>query len=158
MVKEKPMARIEQAGRALSEKDIVALEQRIGCRLPESYRRFLLENNGGVPTPDMDTIDIEHLLGSSTNVQVFFGIDTPVESSNIEWNIRSLEGRISSQLLPIASDSGGNIFCISLSESDFGGVVYCDFDPSWHLGGPIYYRVAPDFDSFLARIRSLDDR
>jgi hypothetical protein len=154
------MIRIERAGRTLSEAEVVALELRIGCRLPESYRCFLLENNGGVPTPDMDTIDIEHLLGSPTDVGEFFGIDRPVTSSTIDWNLSTFEGRISNQMLPIACDSGGNLFCISLNERDYGSVVYCDFNPGfgYHVSNSaIYYPVAPDFDSFLERIRSFED-
>jgi hypothetical protein len=80
-------------------------------------------------------------------------------SCDIEWNIHALENRISSHLLPIADDSGGNIFCISLSQPDFGAVVYCDFDPTWHLGGAVYYSVAPDFDNFLkesARLKTTE--
>lgn len=154
------MVRIEEPGRALSEDDVVALEQRIGCRLPESYRRFLLENNGGRPTPDMDTIDIENLPESPTGVDVFFGIDDAVECCTIEWNLRTLDGRISKELLPIARDGFGNRFCISLSKRDFGSVVYCDFyhGLGFHVAdSALYYTVAPDFDGFLERIRSLED-
>jgi hypothetical protein len=152
------MVRIRDVGRTLSEAEVVALEQRIGHHLPESYRRFLLQNNGGRPALDMDTIDIEHLPGSPTDIQVFFGIDDPVESCTIDWNLRMFENRISNQLLPIACDSFGNRFCIALSNSDYGSVVYCDFSPTFgpHVGTAIYYRVAPDFDSFLERIRSFE--
>jgi hypothetical protein len=149
------MLRIEHMGRAISEEEVVDLEKRIGCRLPEPYRRFLLKNNGGTPAPDMDTIDIEHMAGSPTDVDVFFGIDRTIKSSTIEWNMSALEGRIANHLLPIASDSGGNIFCVSLSQPDFGAVVYCDFNPTWHLGGAVYYSVAPDFDDFLKKSEHL---
>jgi cell wall assembly regulator SMI1 len=151
---------IKEAGRLLSDDDIVSLERRIGCRLPEPYRRFLLRYNGGRPTPDADTIDIEHLPGSPTDVGDFFGIDDPVGSCNIEWNIEALKGRIADHLLPVACDSGGNRFCISLSPNDYGSVVYCDFDPGFgfHVSeSVIYYKVAPSFDSFIERIRSLEN-
>jgi cell wall assembly regulator SMI1 len=151
------MIRIQETGRTLSEAEVVALERRISCRLPEPYRRFLLEHNGGRPPVNADVIDIEHLPGSEVDVKVFFGIEDPIESCNIDWNLKTFEGRIGDQLLPVACDSFGNLFCISLSPPDYGSVVYCDFDPSWHLGAAIYYRVAPDFDSFLGRIRSLED-
>jgi hypothetical protein len=107
----------------------------------------------------MQTIDIEQLPGGEADVNVFFGIDREVVSSTIDWNLRTLEGRISNQLLPIANDSGGNRFCLSLSKADYGSVVFCDFDPGFGFhasNSVIYYRVAPDFDSFLERIRSLE--
>jgi hypothetical protein len=147
------MVEIRNSGRALSNDDIVKLEQRIRCRLPESYRRFLLKNNGGRPPLNIDAIDIEHLPGAEVDVGDFFGIDDQIEACDIDWNLTTFKGRIASELLPIACDSFGNLFCVSLSDSDYGSIVYCDFDPNWHLGGATYYRVAPDFDSFLERIR-----
>ena len=109
-----------------------------------------------VAVREIDVIDIKELPGGEANVQVFFGIDGPISSCNIDWNWSILAGRISDWLLPIACDSFGNIFCISFHDKDYGSVVYCDFEPNAHLGGAIYYRVAPDFDSFLERIRSLE--
>ena len=153
------MIAIEEPGRALSESDIVALELRVGCRFPESYRQFLLASNGGRPAPYMQVIDIEHLPGGGTDVSEFFGVDRTVRSSTIDWNLRTFEGRISNHLLPIAMDSGGNLFCLSLSSNDPGSVVYCDFEPGfgYHVANSaIYYPVAPDFDSFLERIRSFE--
>jgi hypothetical protein len=108
----------------------------------------------------MQVVDIEHLPGGEADVSEFFGVDDPVRSSTIEWNLINFKGRISDHMLPIAMDSGGNLFCISLSNRDFGSVVYCDFDPGFghHVSeSAIYYPVAPDFDSFLERIRSLDN-
>lgn len=151
---------IEEMGRPLLEAEIIALESCVGCRLPESYRKFLLKHNGGRPIPYMQVVDIEHLPGGETDVNIFFGIDRHIVSDTIDWNFRTFEGRIPSHLLPIAIDSGGNLFCISLLKRDFGSVVYCDFDPGFGFHASdsvIYYRVAPDFDSFLERIRSLED-
>jgi hypothetical protein len=39
---------------------------RIGMILPEQYRQFLLEFNGGTPTPD--TVNVEGLPGGSADV------------------------------------------------------------------------------------------
>jgi hypothetical protein len=138
---------IEQSGRTLSEADLAACEDRLGFHLPEPYRRFLLRNNGGRPSPD--TIDIENLPGGPTDVHTLFGTDETEEIGGLDWYISTFSERIPRELVPIARDSGGNLFCISLSESDYGSVVYCDLDSSFHVGGASYYRVAPDFDSFL---------
>jgi hypothetical protein len=154
------MVTIRNTGRPLSELDIKNFERRLGCCLPKAYRRFLLENNGGRPPLGANGIIIEHLPGGETDVGDFFGIDRPIKSSTIDWNLDMFRGRISNQLLPIACDSGGNLFCISLSEQDYGSVVYCDFDPGFgcHVSNSaIYYPVAPEFDSFLEKIGSLED-
>ena len=41
---------LRDTGPALSVAEIEALERRLGASLPEDYRRFLLECNGGTPT------------------------------------------------------------------------------------------------------------
>jgi len=149
------MVVIEHSGRMLTEHDVIKIEDRLGVRFPAPYRRFLLKHNGGRPTPD--TIDVEGLPGNSTDIHSIFGTDETDEVAGLGWYVSTYAGRLSGDLLPIARDSGGNLFCLSLSRSDFGSVVYCDFDPTFHLGGATYYRVAADFDSFLERIRSFED-
>jgi hypothetical protein len=110
----------------------------------------------------MQVIDIEHLPGGGTDVSEFFGVDRTVTSSTINWNMHAFEGRISNHLLPIAMDSGGNLFCLSLSHNDLGSVVYCDFEPGfgYHVSNSaIYYPIAPDFDGFMekfGRLRAID--
>jgi hypothetical protein len=36
----------------VSDADVVAFEQRLGHVLPDDYRRFILDVNGGVPAPE----------------------------------------------------------------------------------------------------------
>ena len=62
--------RIKDQGPKLSGQDIDSAEHDFGISFPKSYRRFLLEHNGGRPDPD--TIDIPGHPQSPTDVQVFF--------------------------------------------------------------------------------------
>lgn len=144
------MTTIRRDARALTDEEIRAFEERLGWPLPEEYRRFLLENNGGRPTPDV--IDINGLPGGSTDVQVFFGLDRSVKSSGLDWNLEMLRGRIDERLLPIACDSGGSVFCLSLHGIDLGCIIYCDFVES----KVSYYRVAPSFSAFLEKLRPFE--
>jgi hypothetical protein len=52
-------------------------------------------------------------------------------------------------LLPIARDSGGNLFCLDLFKEFTGGILYCDL--SSHV---TFYEVAPNFDAFMEKIRA----
>jgi hypothetical protein len=65
---ERAMVSMTVTGPRLSEEDVEEIEKRSGLALPDSYRSFLLEHNGGVPTPD--TIDIEGAPSRATDVQV----------------------------------------------------------------------------------------
>ena len=147
------MMTVEDRGPEVSETQLASLEANLGSPLPAEYREFLIASNGGVPTPD--TIDIPGFPESPTDVQVLFGVGRSVESSRLEWNLRTLAERLDSGLLPIACDSGGNVFCLSLRSSDNGAVLYCDLQAVFadYQSKPQYYPVAPSFESFLRRLR-----
>lgn len=139
---------LTESGPSISSDDIVALESQLRTQLPESYRQFLMKYNGGRPKPD--TIQIEGLPGGSTDIQFFFGINDPMDSANVLWNWKSCSGRIPDQLLPIACDSLGSVFCIRLSGNSRGSVVFCllTFDQD---DGTTYF-IACDFSEFLGKI------
>lgn len=141
------MVKVSEQGSPLREGRIEEIERKIGARLPESYRRFLRQFNGGVPSPDV--IEVDGLPGNPTDVQVLFGIDGAIESNNLLWHKDAFSNRLPARLLPIACDSGGNLFCLSLADKNFGAVVYVDFEPT----DPAQYAVASNFDLFLSRIR-----
>ena len=143
------MTLIKNHGPKISEADVWKLEEFIQRRLPEQYRRFLLEFNGGRPDPD--TVDVAGLPGSPTDVQVFFGIGRLIESSCIDWRVESLVERMEDGLLPIACDSFGSVYCISLREEDYGAVSFCDLQSVFadYETDPTFYPVAPNFDAFL---------
>src|SRR5947207_8728809 len=142
------MIKMSNRGPQIDTGHIAEVEATVGSELPTSYKTFLLKENGGIPTPD--TIDIERAPDSPTDVQVFFGIGRGVESSDLSWNIDLMSKRCPDhRLLPVACDSGGNLFCLDLFREFTGGVMYCD------LSGPhiVFYEVAPNFESFLGKIR-----
>ncbi|XXT19203.1 SMI1/KNR4 family protein [Sorangium sp. So ce429] len=147
------MTIIKNHGPSISDADISKLEQRLGAVLPEQYRQFLLEFNGGSPTPD--TVDVEGLLGTSTDVQIFFGIGRSVESSDLDWNLTTLAERLEEGLLPIAADSGGNVFCLALRGRRRGNILYCDLQSVFGdlEATPELFPVASNFDAFLTKIR-----
>ena len=147
------MVTMEEQGPKLSDVDISALEARLGVALPLSYRQFLLVFNGGVPTPD--NVDVEGLEGGAADVQVFFGVGRAIEATCIEWNTATLTERLDSWLVPIASDSGGSVFCLSVRREDHGSVLYCDLTSVFGDLGirPPLYFVARDFEAFVAKLR-----
>lgn len=144
------MVSISEVGPSLSEQDVVDLEDLLEVTLPSSYRKFLLQFNGGIPTPDL--IDVPGLQGGSTDVQIFFGIGRPVLSSGLKWNFENF-GRVTvtTALLPIGCDSGGGIFAVALNGAGQKAILYFDpFDSDSRL-----YEVASCFEDFLGKIRGL---
>jgi cell wall assembly regulator SMI1 len=129
--------------------DIANLEANLRISLPESYRSFLLLHNGGIPTPDV--VDVPGLPGSPTDVQVFFGIGRPVESSDLAWNAALAQERFDGgRVLPFACDSGGGLFCFKIDSNLATEVVYLDF----YAASKTSYAVANSFQDFVAKMRS----
>ncbi|HEX4144217.1 MAG TPA: SMI1/KNR4 family protein [Pirellulales bacterium] len=140
---------IENPGPSLAISSIEEFESEIGRALPEQYRRFLEKYNGGQPWPHC--IDITTFPESPTDIQVFFGLGRDVEASDLRWIVKTYDGLITNEVLPIACDSGGNLFCLVLRGNAHGSIVY--FDRSRSDMPP--YEVAGDFSQFLRAIRQL---
>jgi hypothetical protein len=142
---------IKNPGLPATEADIATLERRVGFGLPAPFRAFLLKNDGGRPSPNI--VDIDGF--GATDVQVIFGIRRDVESSRLDWNLDTFRKRLRGGLVPIACDSGGNLFV--LSRRDAGAVNYLDLEAVYgdlEATAP-EYPVASDFDEFLSRLREL---
>jgi hypothetical protein len=133
---------IEEPGPPVTPQRISEVEADLGVKFPDSYRMFLLKYNGGLPTPDV--LAIEGAPGSPTDVQVFFGINRDVESSDLQWNKQTFADRLAGSCLPIACDSGGNLFCLA----EEGRVIYVDLEAR----EPTHYFVAKNFDAFMEQI------
>lgn len=142
---------INNCGPNITPGQIGDLETRIGKLLPDEYREFLLKYNGGMPDQDVNVVDIPNLPGSPTDVHVFLGIDRGFDSSNIEWNIETINTyHPACGFIPIAYDTVGGLFC--LRGNNNYDVIYCD------LGAPSCpcYPVASSFRSFLGRLRGFN--
>lgn len=145
------MVQIMERGRPIDDEDIAVVESVLNVRLPDSYRNFLLAYNGGRPSPDV--VDVDMAPGSPTDVQVFFGIERGVATSDLLWNVHHLSARLPSRdLLPIACDSGGNLFCLSVSGNSVGKIFYCDLSTPT----PKAYLVAQHLEDFLDKLRAWD--
>jgi len=141
---------IGNQGPRLSEEQLRDFEDELTVqRLPESYRGFLLANNGGSPSPD--TIDVPNWR-VSTDVAIFFGLHRADQYWNdLRWNLELFrEGRPIENALPIANDSSGDYFCLELHGA--GAVVL--FEP---FDFENRYPVAPDFDTFIRGLRWFED-
>lgn len=140
---------IKDAGPKIGREGILSIETALDAQLASEYRDFLVQFNGGIPTPD--TVDIPGVPGSPTDVQVFFGVGRKVESSDLLWNLSLIRDLCAGRhLLPIACDSGGNLFCLTVDQGVTSAVVYCDLEPfDYEL-----YPVAASFDEFVKQLRT----
>jgi hypothetical protein len=158
--------KIQQRGKKLTEARLTEIEKKFNICLPDAYRAFMLENNGGHPRP--------HLVcpkGSKEPIwgcEHFYTID-----SGRDWDDWILEfetmkdaesPRLPPRLVPIAEDNG-NLFCISVIGEDVGKVYWWnheeEFLNSHDHGIPddsgISF-VADSFEQFLSQFAEDPDR
>jgi cell wall assembly regulator SMI1 len=114
-------------------------ERALGHTLPDDYRAFLLENNGGTPSPCDFTIG----EGDISHVNDMYGLHDGPTHARLDHIRRVYRGRIPGHLLPIADDPGGNEICIGLSDSQRGRVYFWD-----HETGTME-EIAPSFRDFM---------
>lgn len=138
---------IENKGPQINSSDIDEIELDIGVKLPKEYRDFLLSNNGGQPWPDV--IDITSLSNSPVDVSVILGISREVKSSNLAWAMGTYSDFVRSGHLPVALDSGGNLYVLHLRDEGYGSVSYVDLSDD----KAISYYVADSFETFLNKLR-----
>lgn len=118
--------------------------------MPRSYRRFLLQHNGGVPDPGMFPIP-GFANNPSGHIQVFFGIDAQRETEDIEQVLGFYSDVFPSGLVPIACTDGSDLVCLD-NRSPESPIVFWNCRPSW--GNGIWseadlYPSANNFESFL---------
>jgi hypothetical protein len=115
--------KFRKVGVPLSESILLKHESSWGFRLPEPYRAFLLQNNGGSPVKDCFNFK-ESTTGS--DLRRFLGITG--ESLDLPSTLAIYKGRLPARFFPIGKDSGGNVICISVADDDLGKVYFWDHD------------------------------
>ena len=128
---------------------IAAFEARHRIQLPADYRRFMLENNGGRPLQNIHP-------RLQTDVNWLFGFNREPAWASLDWNIENYRGRLPPHCLPLACDSGGNLFLLRLDRAHHGVIVFWDHereveaDDGTHIQGmPV---AAKNFSDFLAQL------
>lgn len=126
-------------GRA-TEPEIAQCERAIGRAIPAPYRDFLKRTNGGVPIPRGFKWKDER--GNETEAQVleFLGVHDGEES--IAERFATFGDRIPPNLVPIASEMGGNLVLMG----NDGRIFY--WDHNWAEVHPL----ARSFDEFVGML------
>jgi hypothetical protein len=138
---------------ALSQHTLDEFEQEHGLCLPDDYRRFLLEHNGGDPAPTNVIDFVEGGRPNSSDVQFMYGIHDGEYWARLEWHLDTLKGRVVQEGLPIAGDSGGNAYVL-IARGEREGQVYF-WDHERETDPPSYQNmsyVAASFTEFTEKL------
>jgi hypothetical protein len=149
------MIHIEQSQAPILEKDIEQTEGKLGVRLPDDYRTFLLKHNGGTPTPDFFPIHGYGAAAGST-LDWFYGIHKQ-HTYDLIWNATISKGRMPRELLPIAEAAFGDEVCLVVAGPLRGKIYFWVHDAEVGEGEPptwanTYY-VANSFTELLGNLQ-----
>lgn len=154
---------LERRGPVVTEANVAAFERKLGANLPEEYRTFLLELNGGRTHEDHARFAVGKRDGDE--LSTLFSLDDPNETHDLEARGLFLRanGRVPRAVLPIGS-AGGGIVCLALEGAERGEVWYFDTlnerpddaNPRvlWHDRRD-FVRLAANFRDFMASLTPL---
>lgn len=149
---------ITEGGPKLSAQDILDAEERMGTRVPASYKDFLLTHNGGRPSSsDFTMMEVPDGSSNEATIKRFLGLQQKERSLDLEYVVEMFRERVPSDFFPIARDPGGNLIGIMTAGADEGRVFFWDHEFEAEEGATTrdnLYPVADDFDAFLAKLRS----
>jgi len=135
-----------------SEEQIRALEHELGVHLPSDYRSFLLETNGGIPSPERFAVPG---LGEEMTVETFFGLHDGPTHTSLRHHMREWKALLP-DCLPIGYEQGGNPLCLKLRGDGAGEVRLWDLQADELLGKvspATFYLLGRSFREFWGSLR-----
>ena len=132
--------------------DISAFEKLIHGTLPQDYRAFLKNENGGRPKPNLFRFTTTAGRAENSTVHYFFVLYEGTVGS-LKKSFEMSKGRIPSDCLPIGKDPFGNLILLGIADQNLGRVYFWDHEretepPSEENISPI----APSFSEFVEQL------
>ncbi|WP_426370187.1 SMI1/KNR4 family protein [Pseudocolwellia sp. HL-MZ7] len=148
---------MESIGPKINSDDIKDLELKLNLKFPESYKRFLLECNGGEPVERAINFKIKGNSFEGDYIASFYEVSDDT-SYGINKNMENHGLNIPDKLIYIASTPAGNYFLLSLQEDSYGNVFYKNhevedhlpFAPANNILPESIIKIANTFDEFLS--------
>ncbi|NMO15770.1 SMI1/KNR4 family protein [Pyxidicoccus fallax] len=145
------LLRTSEGGPPLTDETLRSFERKYALVLPRTYREFLLATNGG--RPERDLLKFEGPAGASPcRIHLFFGLNDPIESCRLDWNLEVFRERLSPHLLPIATTEGADLICLAVTGEQAGMLFY--WDGYAREGERGLYFLAGDFPSLLSALHA----
>lgn len=148
---------LSDVGAKIALNEIDSFEKYIGLTLPDDYKHFIMETNGGVSV-DKLVFGYNSVITLRVTVSRFrqlFSFGNGKDENDVRNIYESLvkNRQIPSYLIPVGDDMEENVICISLEKDDFGTMYYCNLNKKdKETGLCIANRIA---ESFMGFIRAL---
>ena len=127
-----------------------AFEKLLGSSLPKDYRQFLIQHNGGKPTPSYFLISDKK---GNDAIDHFYGLHDGPRYARLDNAFEVYKGRIPGCLLKIADDPLGNAICIGIKGKYRGKIYFWDHELEGNIWQQLLGRhitlVSDSFRNFL---------
>lgn len=143
-------------GPKLCRADVVKAEKILGLRLPEAYVEFLLQHNGGVPSPgDFPITDMPQ--NPSGTIECFLSLGAVEEYRSLIGANADLRDRLPEGFVAVASTPSGSYLGIWCSGRQMGSVWLWDWYSKEAEPARRVYYVSRSFDELLMSIDVLPE-
>jgi hypothetical protein len=128
-----------------TEQQVAELESRLRVELPEDYRQYLLEFNGGV-FDDPEILSPENSF-PQRGLEVMYGVATHSPSLELGQpaDIALFDNNDPLIALPIGGTSLGDLVVLDLESDDWGAVYFKQASADW-------FRLADGIEEFFANL------
>lgn len=137
----------------ISDGELNELETHLGFSLPKDLRLHYLHSNGGRPVPNLFPKGDEYF-----SIHEFLPIKYGMQGTRFEDTYSDLvqdNELFPKNLIPIASDSGGDYFCYSVEPRKFGAICFYQSDYYDDPERAVVY-LAATLAGFLSSLTSED--
>lgn len=139
---------------------LLEFENALGATLPDNYRIFLISTGG--ETPELNSFPLGSGADAWETEVSFFGLQTGAYCLySVPENFKEYAGRIPHHLVPIGSDPGGNLICLSIANATRGQIFFAHHDYfSYNGDEPPEDGVeflASTFENFLEGLRGYSE-
>lgn len=152
---------MERRGPVVDDVAVQAFEAVIGAKLPDDFRGFLLDVNGGRTGEDAAVF----LVGrDQTNLNSLLSLNEPVDARDLATRNATIRADLPLELLLIGNDDGGSRVCLCIRGDHRGEVWYLDTanrrpegaNPHvpWHARRDMT-KLADSFAAFMAALAPL---
>ena len=133
---------------AITIEDIQQAELFMGVTLPEELKAIYMKNNGGHSICNLFELNKN---GYKVNefLTIKYGSDT-IEETYKDVFLENVD--MPSQLVPFASDAGGDYFCIDIAKETYGRVVFFESEYYENLSRAMI-ELAGSFSEFISKLK-----
>lgn len=136
--------------------DLLSFEQELGVKLPNDYRDYLIEYNGG--EFEKDVFEIIGDEGNRTSIHIMYAMAEEPEWASLQKVNEYFDGvdLKKEKFVSIASDPLGNQILLKLNKPNIGSIYFWDHEVPFREIKKILLKQASSFTEFINKLEKVE--